>query len=120
MSELAIERGFEVTSVDNGNTPYKNNTKLDTKDLEGEWDYIVAAGFPPSQIPKKVKCKHFIFTTSRTDFANHNFPPTDKSKFTNFFNLTNGDLYISNKIYIRTNLKPLENWKKIDIKESLL
>ena len=33
-------RGF-VTSVDNGNTPYKNNTKLDTKDLEGEWDYIV-------------------------------------------------------------------------------
>ena len=41
LSELAIERGFEVTSVDNGNTPYKNNTKLDTKDLEGEWDYIV-------------------------------------------------------------------------------
>ena len=120
LSELAIERGFKVTSVDNGNTPYKNNTKLDTKDLEGEWDYIVAAGFPPSQIPKKVKCKHFIFTTSRTDFANHNFPPTDKSKFTNFFNLTKGDLYISNKIYIRTNLKPLENWKKIDIKESLL
>ena len=54
LSELAIKQGFEVTSIDNGNTPYKKNIKLDAKDLEGEWDYIVASGFPPGQLPKKL------------------------------------------------------------------
>ncbi len=98
LSELAIERGFKVTSIDNGNTPYKNNTKIDAKDLEGSWDYIIASGFPPGQLPKKVKCKKFIYTTSRNDFEK----------------LYDGDLYIFNNIYIRTNIKPLKNWKKIN------
>jgi len=98
LSELAIERGFKVTSVDSGNTPYKKNIKLDAKRLEGYWDYIIAAGFPPGQLPKKVKCEKFIYTTLRNSFQEH----------------YEGDLYIFNNIYIRTNIIPLKNWKKIN------
>lgn len=98
LSELAIKQGFEVTSIDNGNTSYKKNIKLDAKDLEGEWDYIVASGFPPGQLPKKIKCKYFIYTTSRSDFQK----------------MYEGDLYILDNIYIRTNIKPMKNWKKIN------
>ena len=52
-----LEKGFDVTSVDNGNTPYEKNIKMDLKKLNGYWDYIIAGGCPPSQLPKKVKCK---------------------------------------------------------------
>ena len=52
LSESAIEKGFDVTSVDNGNTPYEKNIKMDAKELNGYWDYIIAAGYPPSQLPK--------------------------------------------------------------------
>ena len=36
LSELAIKQGFKVTSIDNGNTPYEKNIKLDAKELEGD------------------------------------------------------------------------------------
>jgi len=98
LSELAIKQGFKVTSIDNGNTPYEKNIKLDAKELEGDYDYIIAAGFPPSQLPTKVKCKNFIYTTSRNDFQK----------------MYKGDLYIFDNIYIRTNIKPMKNWKKIN------
>jgi len=98
LSELAIEKGFNVTSIDNGNTPYEKNIKMDAKELNGYWDYIIASGYPPSQLPKKVKCKNFIYTTSRNDFQK----------------MYEGDLYILDNIYIRTNIKPMKNWKKIN------
>ena len=28
LSEIAIKKGFKVTSIDNGNTPYEKNIKL--------------------------------------------------------------------------------------------
>ena len=96
LSELAIERGFKVTSIDNGNTPYENNIKMDAKLLDGSWDYVIAAGYPPGQLPTKVAANYFIYTTTRKDFEK----------------LYDGDLYIFNNIYIRTNIKPLKNWKK--------
>ena len=98
LSELAIERGFKVTSIDNGNTPYENNIKMDAKLLDGSWDYVIAAGYPPSQLPTKVAANYFIYTTTRKDFEK----------------LYDGDLYIFNNIYIRTNIKPLKNWKKVN------
>ena len=67
-------------------------------DQEGEWDYIVASGFPPGQLPKKIKFKYFIYTTSRNDFQK----------------MYDGNLYILDNIYIRTNIKPMKNWKKIN------
>ena len=98
LSELAIERGFKVTSIDNGNTPYENNIKMDAKLLDGSWDYVIAAGYPPGQLPTKVAANYIIYTTTRKDFEK----------------LYDGDLYIFNNIYIRTNIKPLKNWKKIN------
>ncbi len=98
LSELAIKQGFKVTSIDAGDTPYEKNIKLDAKTLEGKWDYIISAGFPPLQFPKNVKCDYFIYATARNDFLKY----------------YKGNLYIFNNIYINTNIKPLKNWKKIN------
>ena len=89
LSELAKKKGFIVTSIDLGNTPYKYNLKTDSKTLKGYWDYIIAAGFPPSQLPKNVECNFYIYTTQREDFVEH-YP---------------GDLYYDDDIFIKTNIK---------------
>jgi len=94
LSEIAIERGFTVTSIDLGNTPYIHNIKKDVKTLEGSYDYLIAAGFPPLHLPQKLKIKNFLYTTSRNDF---------KIKYP-------GDLYFSSGIWIKTNLIPLDLW----------
>jgi len=97
LSDIALERGFKVTSVDIGNTPYKNNLKVDTKLLKGYWDFIISSGFPPGQLPTEVSCKYFIHTTSRKDFEN----------------LYDGDLFFFDNTYIRTNITPLPSWRTL-------
>jgi len=95
LSEIAIERGFKVTSVDLGNTPYIHNIKEDVMTMTGSYDYLVASGFPPINMPTKLKVKNFIYTTSRDDFKEH----------------YTGNLYYTRGIWIRTNLNPLEHWQ---------
>ena len=95
LSELAIERGFKVTSVDIGNTPYEKNLKIDAKSLKGYWDYVIASGFPPKQLPTKVSSEYFIYTTTRKDFEK----------------LYDGELYMFGGTHIRTNITPLPMWR---------
>ena len=89
LSDLARSKGFQVTSIDLGDTPYKFNLKIDARNITEYYDYIIGSGFPPQYLPKKLNCKYFIFSTSRNDF---------KSKYP-------GELFIYSKsVFVKTNI----------------
>jgi len=99
LSDLAKKQGFKVTSVDNGNTPYEDTTRVDSRELEGYWDYIVASGFPPVCLPLNVKSKYFIYTTERE----------------NFHPYYSGVLYKYKTVFIKTNIKDFNDYLEYPI-----
>ena len=104
LSEIAKSQGFKTTSIDTGNTPYVHNLKKDVITLEGEYQYLIAAGFPPLCLPTRLKYTYYIYTTSRVDF---------KDKY-------EGKLYYDKEIWIRTNLEPLPHWKDVKALSKLI
>ena len=90
LSDLARKVGFNVTSIDLGDTPYEYNQKIDARTVTEYYDYIIGSGFPPQYLPNKLNCKYFIFSSVRQDF---------KSKYP-------GELFnYSKSIFVRTNIK---------------